>query len=130
MLSTLANALKVKELRGKLLFTLMIFCVFRLGCHIPAPGIDPTQIDALFTQQIFGFIDIISGGAFKNISLFAMGIMPYINASIIMQLLTMVIPAFSRWSKEGEEGKKKIGFATRIAAVILAVIQAIGIVLT
>ncbi|MBQ1251628.1 MAG: preprotein translocase subunit SecY [Firmicutes bacterium] len=126
MLSTLANALKVKELRGKLLFTLMIFCVFRLGCHIPAPGIDPTQIDALFTQQIFGFIDIISGGAFKNISLFAMGIMPYINASIIMNLLTMIVPYFENLAKQGPEGRKKMAQLTRYGCVIIGFVQALA----
>ncbi|MGM9567485.1 MAG: preprotein translocase subunit SecY, partial [Clostridia bacterium] len=126
MLSTLKNAFKVKELRGKLLFTLVMFLIFRLGAHIPAPGINPDVLDSLFSQNIFGFIDIISGGAFKNISLFAMGIMPYINASIIMNLLTIVIPYFENLSKQGPEGRKKMAQLTRYGCVILAFVQAIA----
>ena len=126
MLSTLKNAFKVKELRGKLLFTLVMFLIFRLGAHIPAPGINPAVLDSLFSQNIFGFIDIISGGAFKNISLFAMGIMPYINASIIMNLLTIVIPYFENLSKQGPEGRKKMAQLTRYGCVILAFVQAIA----
>lgn len=126
MLSTLANALKVQELRGKILFTLLMFLVFRIGAHIPAPGINPDILDTLFTQNIFGFIDIISGGAFKNISLFAMGIMPYINASIIMNLLTIVVPYFEKLSKEGPEGRRKMAQLTRYGCVLLAFIQGIA----
>jgi preprotein translocase subunit SecY len=113
MLSTLVNAFKVQELRGKIFFTLLMFLVFRIGAHIPAPGINPDVLDTLFTQNIFGFIDIISGGAFKSISLFAMGIMPYINASIIMNLLTIVVPYFEKLSKEGPEGRKKMALSSR-----------------
>ena len=126
MLSTLINALKVKELRGKLLFTLIIFVIFRFGAHIPAPGINPDVLSSYFSQNIFGFIDIISGGAFKNISLFAMGIMPYINASIIMNLLTIVVPYFEALSKQGPEGRKKMAQLTRYGCVILAFVQALA----
>lgn len=126
MLSTLINAFKVQELRGKIFFTLLMFLVFRIGAHIPAPGINPDVLDTLFTQNIFGFIDIISGGAFKSISLFAMGIMPYINASIIMNLLTIVVPYFEKLSKEGPEGRKKMAQLTRYGCILLAFIQAVA----
>lgn len=126
MLSTLKNAFKVKELRGKLLFTVVMFLIFRLGCHIPAPGIDPSVMDSLFTQNVFGFIDIISGGALKNISLFAMGIMPYINASIIINLLTMIIPYFENLSKQGPEGRKKMAQLTRYGCVVIGFVQALA----
>lgn len=126
MLSTLINAFKVQELRGKIFFTVMMFLVFRIGAHIPCPGINPDVLDGLFTQNIFGFVDIISGGAFKNISLFAMGIMPYINASIIMNLLTIIIPYFEKLSKEGPEGRKKMAQLTRYGCVILGFVQALA----
>ena len=126
MLSTLVNAFKVQELRGKIFFTLVMFLIFRIGAHIPAPGINPDVLDTLFTQNIFGFIDIISGGAFKSISLFAMGIMPYINASIIMNLLTIVVPYFEKLAKEGPEGRKKMAQLTRYGCVILAFVQAVA----
>lgn len=126
MFSTIKNAFKVEEIRGKLIFTLIMFVIFRIGAHIPAPGIDAAVLEDLFTQNIFGFIDVISGGAFKNISIFAMGIMPYINASIIMNLLTIVIPYFERLAKEGPEGKKKMAQITRYGCVALGFVQAIA----
>lgn len=126
-LSSLQQALKVSELRSKLLFTLAMLLVFRLGAHIPVPGIKPDAIERLIESgALFGFFDVISGGAFKNFSVFAMGIIPYINASIIMQLLTVVIPALERLSKEGEEGRKKITQYTRYGTAVLAFIQALG----
>ena len=126
MLSTLANAFKVKELRNKLWFTLFMFLIFRLGAHIPAPGINPDVLGDMFTQDLFGFVDIISGGAFKNVSLFAMGIMPYINASIIMNLLTIIVPYFENLGKQGPEGRKKMAQLTRYGCVILSFVQAIA----
>jgi len=94
LLDTLRNALKIPELRGKIIFTLLMFLVFRLGAHIPAPGINPAVLEQLMgSGNLFGFFDLISGGAFKNFTIFAMGITPYINASIIMQLLTVIIPS-------------------------------------
>lgn len=126
MFSTIKNAFKVEEIRGKLIFTLIMFVIFRIGAHIPAPGIDAAILEDLFSQNIFGFIDVISGGAFKNISIFAMGIMPYINASIIMNLLTIVIPYFERLAKEGPEGKKKMAQITRYGCVILGFVQAVA----
>lgn len=126
MLSTLKNAFKVEELRGKIFFTLFMFLIFRIGAHLPAPGIDPNVLTDLFSQNIFGFIDVISGGAFKKVSIFAMGIMPYINASIIINLLTIVVPYFERLSKEGPEGKKKMAQITRYGCVLLGFVQAVA----
>ncbi len=126
-LGTLQTALKVTELRNKLLFTLAMLLVFRIGAHIPTPGVRPEAMaDLIASGALFGFFDVISGGAFKNFSIFAMGIIPYINASIIMQLLTVVVPALERLSKEGEEGRKKIVQYTRYGTAVLAFLQAIG----
>ncbi|MDH7497080.1 MAG: preprotein translocase subunit SecY [Syntrophomonadaceae bacterium] len=126
MLGSFQQALKVGDLRTKVLFTLGMFLVFRFGAHIPVPGIDAEAFAKLLNNQLFGFFDIISGGAFKRFSIFAMSITPYINASIIMQLLTVVIPKLERLQKEGEEGRKKITQYTRYFTVVLAFIQGIG----
>ncbi|MFZ3172965.1 MAG: preprotein translocase subunit SecY [Carboxydocellales bacterium] len=129
MLATLSKALQVGELRAKILFTLFIILVFRIGAHVPVPGVDLEAI-ARFMEQggaLFGMVDVISGGAFKNFSVFAMSITPYINASIIMQLLTVVIPALEQMAKEGQEGRKIIVKYTRYGTVFLAFIQASGI---
>ncbi|HIZ77300.1 MAG TPA: preprotein translocase subunit SecY [Firmicutes bacterium] len=125
MLATLKNAFKVEEIRGKIFFTLFMFLIFRIGAHIPAPGVNPDVVAELLSQNIFGFIDVLSGGAFKNISIFAMGIMPYINASIIMNLLTIVVPYFERLAKEGPEGKRKMAQITRYGCIILGFVQAL-----
>lgn len=128
MLESLKSALTVSELRNKLLFTLALLFVFRIGAHVPVPGVDvDTFRELIGTGALLGFFDVISGGAFKNFSVFAMSITPYINASIIMQLLTVVIPHLERLAKEGEEGRKKITQYTRYFTVILAFIQAIGL---
>lgn len=127
MLSALANILKITELREKIIFTLIMFGIFRLGTHIPVPGVNPAVIEQLFTSgNLFGLLDLFSGGALSKFSVFAMSITPYINASIIMQLLTVVVPQFEQWSKEGEEGRKKITQITRYSTVVLAFIQALG----
>ncbi|WP_066640456.1 preprotein translocase subunit SecY [Desulfolucanica intricata] len=129
MLSSLQNALKVGELRTKILFTLGMLFVFRFGVHVPVPGVNPDVIaDLIKTGALLGFFDVISGGAFKNFSVFAMSITPYINASIIMQLLTVIIPTLERLAKEGQEGRRKISQYTRYFTVILAFVQAIGLV--
>ncbi len=134
MFKTLVNAFKTKEVRVKILWTLAILLVYRIGCYTPIPGLDIATVKstmaAVTSDSLFSVMSAVTGGAMSQGTLLALGIVPFINASIIMQLLTMVIPVFGRWSKEGEEGKKKIGFATKIAAIILAVVQAIGIVLT
>ena len=104
-----------------------MFGIFRLGTHIPVPGVNPAVIEQLFTSgNLFGLLDLFSGGALSKFSVFAMSITPYINASIIMQLLTVVVPQFEQWSKEGEEGRKKITQITRYSTVVLAFIQALG----
>ena len=121
------NIYKIPELRQKVIFTLIMFAVFRLGTHIPVPGVDPSAIEQLFaTGNLFGLLDLFSGGAFSKFSIFAMSITPYINASIIMQLLTVVIPTLEQWSKEGQEGHKKTTKVTRYLTVALAFFQAVG----
>jgi preprotein translocase subunit SecY len=127
MFQTLVNAWKLPELRRKISFTLLMFVVFRLGAHIPVPGINPAKLaDIIQNGTLFGFFDVVSGGAFKNFAVFAMGIIPYINASIIMQLLTVIIPSLEKLAKEGEEGRKKIVQYTRYFTVFLAFVQAMG----
>ncbi len=130
MLESLRNALKVSELKTKLLYTLGMIFIFRLGAQVPVPGVIPERFAELVNSgMIFGFFNIVSGGALINFSIFAMGIMPYINASIIMQLLTSVIPQLERLAKEGEEGRKKITEYTRYFTVLLAFIQGLGMVI-
>ena len=127
MLSALSNILKITELREKVVFTLAMFLVFRAGTHIPVPGVDISAIEQMFSSgNLFGLLDLFSGGALSKFSVFAMSITPYINASIIMQLLTVVVPKFEQWAKEGEEGRKKITQITRYGTVLLGFVQAIG----
>ena len=105
----------------------MMFAVFRAGIHIPVPGVDASVIESLFTSgNLFGLIDLFAGGALSKFSIFAMSITPYINASIIMQLLQAVVPQFEAWSKDGEEGRKKIAKVTRYGTVVLGFVQAFG----
>ena len=127
MLSALGNIFKIPELRQKIIFTLIMFAIFRMGTHIPVPGVDPTAIEKLFANgNLFGLLDLFSGGAFSKFSIFAMSITPYINAAIIIQLLNVVIPTLEQWSKEGEEGHKKTTQVTRYLTVVLAFLQVIG----
>lgn len=128
MFETLVNAFKVKEIRHKIYFTILLLIVYRLGCYIPVPGIDA---EALATQingnDFLSIMNGITGGALANGTLFALGIGPYINSSIIIQLLTVGIPALERLSKQGEDGRKKIAQYTRYFTMALAIIQAVGI---
>jgi len=127
VLQTLRSAMRVSDLRRRVLFTLWMFLIFRVGTHIPVPGIDSTKIEQLFQSgSLLGLLDIFSGGAFKAFSVFAMSITPYINSSIIVSLLTVVIPAWERLQKEGVDGRKKLTQYTRYGTVLLAVIQAFG----
>lgn len=127
MLSTLRNAWKVKELKQKMIFTLLMIAIFRMGNFIPVPGIDTSKLATLAKSgTLFGFYDLLSGGAFSRFSIFAMGVGPYINASIIMQLLTVAIPTLESLSKEGEEGRKKIQNYTKLASIALGFLQAFG----
>lgn len=127
ILSVLQNSFKTPEVRKKILFTLGIFLVFRIFAHIPVAGVNVNQLKNLFSQnQFLGLLDIFSGGTLANFSIMALGLNPYINASIILQLLQLVFPKLEELAKEGEQGRKKINQYTRILTVPLAVLQAIG----
>lgn len=127
ILKPLIASFKTRELRNKILFTLGIFVVFRLFAHVPIPGVDTERLAALFRgNQFLGLLDIFSGGTLVNFSVMALGLNPYINASIILQLLTMVFPKLEALSKEGEYGRQKINQYTRMITVPLAVLQSVG----
>ena len=129
MFETIKNCFKVKEIRKKMLITLLLLFIFMLGCYIPVPGITASTFsEEVKNNSFLGLLSSITGGALQNATLFALGISPYINASIILQLLTVGIPALERLSKQGEEGRKKIAQITRYVTILLAVAQAIGIV--
>ena len=129
MIETLKNAFANKDIRKKILLTLLLLVVFRIGCYIPVPGLARGLLtDAVTTNDFLGLMSGVTGGALANGTLFALGIGPYINASIIVQLLTVGIPALERLSKQGEEGRKKLTNITRIITIVLAVIQAVGII--
>lgn len=131
MLSTLRNAWKVPEMRKKFIWTIVLVAIFRMGIHVPCPGVSSDFLKQLTDQSsLMGFYDLISGGAFSDFSILALGVMPYINASIIMQLLTIAIPALEQLQKEGQEGRNKIQNATRYVAIGIAVILAIGVLTT
>ncbi|MFO7952329.1 MAG: preprotein translocase subunit SecY [Bacillota bacterium] len=128
MLETIRTAWRIKELRERILFTLAMFVVFRAGSAIPVPGVEAEMLAEFFQDDtIFGFVNIIGGGNLANFTIFALGIMPYINASIIMNLLTIVIPKLKEWSQEGPEGKKKMTQITRYGTILIALIQALGL---
>ena len=127
MFQTIRNAFKIPELRKKLFFTLFVLLVFRFGCFLPVPWIDTAVLAEVFrSDSTFGIMNIISGGTFEQAGVFAMGVSPYINASIIMQLLTVAIPALEKLAQMGEEGRKKIASITRYVTVALGLIQAFG----
>ena len=129
MIKAISNAWKIPELRKKIIFTLLILLVYRVGCYIPVPGVDVAYIQSqVGTYSILGFLNMFSGGALENMTLFALGITPYINASIIMNLLCVAIPALEKISK-GEDGAKKIQNITRYVGVGLGLVQAIAIIL-
>jgi preprotein translocase subunit SecY len=124
------NIFKIPELKKRILFTLGLLIVYRVGVHVPVPGIDSVALSSFFAQAegtIFGIFNMFSGGAFERLSVFALGIMPYISASIILQLLTVVIPHLEQLKKEGEQGRKKITQYTRYGTVVLSIIQGFGI---
>ena len=129
MFSWLANAWRVPELRRRVLFTAMILAIYRLGSWMPAPGVDASTIEDYFSNRsgtVFGLLNLFSGGALSQFSLFALGIMPYVTASIILQLLTVVIPRLAELQKEGESGYATINQYTRYLTVVLAAAQAFG----
>ena len=125
-MSGLQSAAQIPELRKRLLFTLIMLAVYRIGVQVPTPGINGDALTAFFQQNagtLFGMFNMFSGGALENFSIFALGIMPYISASIIMQLLTVVIPQLEALKKEGESGQRKITQYTRYGTVVLSIIQ-------
>ena len=134
MFKTIKNAISTPEVRKKLLYTLLLVVIFRLGCYITVPGVNSIALnEALSAGQdgIAGLIDMISGGAFSRFSLFAMSITPYITASIVIQLLGMIIPSLEKLTKEGgEEGRKKINRYTKLLTIVLATVEAIGVYLS
>jgi preprotein translocase subunit SecY len=130
VLSAFQNIFKIPELKNRVLFTLALLTVYRIGCHIPTPGINGEELSKFLTDKggaLMGFFDMFSGGALSRVTIFALGIMPYISASIIFQLLTVVIPAIGKLAKEGEAGRKKIIKYTRYGTVVISAIQSFGI---
>ncbi|MFM9053005.1 MAG: preprotein translocase subunit SecY [Bacteroidota bacterium] len=129
LITTIRNIFKIEDLRVRILNTLFFLLIYRLGAHIVLPGVDPLQLDALRSQTaggVLGLLDMFSGGAFSNSSIFALGIMPYISASIVVQLLSIAIPFFQKLQKEGESGRKKINQITRWLTVVICGFQAPG----
>ena len=129
MIQTFKQAWRIPEMRRKLIFTLVMMVIFRLGSNIPVPGIDREMLAQMFNANsagLFGLFDMFTGGSFSNFTIFALGIGPYITASIVLQLLTVAIPALEELAKQGEEGRKKINQITRYVAIGLALIQGIG----
>ncbi|NSW77238.1 MAG: preprotein translocase subunit SecY [Candidatus Atribacteria bacterium] len=128
MWESLLKLFRVPDLKRRILFTISMLVVFRIGAHIPVPGIDPKALSNVFSQGgILGFLDMFAGGALSNFSVLALGVMPYINASIIIQLLTSVVPQLEELAKSGEEGRDKIAQYTRWGAILLAIVQGFGI---
>jgi len=130
LISSLQNIFKIPELRSRVLFTLAMLAVYRVGAHIPTPGINNEELFKFLTERggaLMGFLDIFSGGALSRLTIFALGIMPYISASIILQLLTVVVPHLSKLAKEGERGRKAIIQYTRYGTIVIAFIQGFGI---
>jgi len=129
MIKTIAQAWKIPDIRKKIVFTLLMLLIFRIGSNIPVPGIDRSVLQEVFSGNtgLFGLFDLFSGGAFSNFTIFALSITPYVTASIIFQLLAIAVPSLEALAKEGTEGKKKIAQYTRYLTVFLAFIQAIGL---
>ena len=124
MFQTISNFMRVRDIRNKIIFTLLMLIVFRIGTFIPVPNVDANVLKATDEFNLVGFLNTFGGGALKNFSIFAMGIMPYITASIIVQLLQMdVVPKFAEWAKQGEVGRRKLAQFTRYFTIILAFIQ-------
>jgi preprotein translocase subunit SecY len=128
-ITTIKNIFSIEDLRVRILNTLGFIAIFRLGSYVVLPGIDPNQLKTN-TTGIFGLLDTFLGGAFSNASIFALGIMPYISASIVLQLLTIAVPYFQKMQKEGESGRKKINQITRVLTIIITLAQAVGFVST
>lgn len=128
MFGTVKNMMRVSDLRRRIIYTLLALVVFRIGSFIPVPNINVEVLEQIAENNVLGFLNTFTGGALENFSIFAMGIMPYITASIIVQLLTMdVIPKFAQWAKEGEAGRRKLTQVTRYGTVVLALVQSFGL---
>jgi len=130
MASSLLGVVKIEELRKRIIFTLLMLVIYRAGVHIPTPGVDGEALKTVFENMrgtIFGIFNLFSGGALERFSIFALGIAPYISASIIVQLLTVVIPQFHEWQKEGEQGRKRLTQITRYGTVLLCIVQGGGL---
>ena len=129
LIQTIRNIFKIEDLRTRILNTLFFLLIYRLGTHIVLPGVDPNQLSALQNQTsggVLGLLDMFSGGAFSHSSIFALGIMPYISASIVIQLLSIAVPYFQKMQKEGESGRKRINNITRWLTVVITAFQAPG----
>jgi len=134
MLNALVNSFRIPDLKKRLLMTIALIATYRLGCYVPTPGIDGSALAEFFSRvaktqggTLFGIINMFSGGAMEKLTIFALGIMPYISSSIILQLLTAVIPALEKLAKEGKEGHHKINQYTRYGTFVLAIFQGFGI---
>jgi preprotein translocase subunit SecY len=128
-LQALANLFRIEDLRKRVLFTLALLAVYRIGAHIPTPGINSELLNQIFAQAqgtALGIFDLFSGGNFRRLTIFALGIMPYITSSIILQLMTVVFPYLERLQKEGELGRRKITQYTRYLTIVLSVIQSLS----
>ena len=130
MLETIRNAFKTKEIRNKLLFVFLGLIVVRIGCNIPIPGVNTAVIQDFFkNNQALGFLDVMTGGSFTRMSIFALNITPYITSSIIIQLLTIAIPKLEEMQKDGEDGRKKLNEYTRYLSIVLAIIEGVAIII-
>ena len=128
MIDSFRDAFRLPDLKRRILFTMAVLFIYRLGAHIPTPGVDTAAMAKLFEQGgVLGFLDLFAGGALSRFSVFALGVAPYINSSIVMQLLVVVFPALEKMQKEGEEGRKKIVQYTRLGTILFAVVQALGL---
>src|ERR1051326_7450221 len=126
-INTIRNIFKIEDLRVRILNTIGFILIYRLGAHIVLPGVDPTRLADLQSQTskgILGLLDMFAGGAFSHASIFALGIMPYISASIVVQLLGIAVPYFQKLQKEGESGRKKINQITRVLTIGITIVQA------
>ena len=127
MLDSFRDTFRLPDLKRRILFTLAALFVYRLGAHVPTPGVDAAALGKLFDQgTLLGFLDLFAGGALSRFSIFALGVTPYINSSIVMQLLAVVVPSIEKMQKEGDEGRKKIVQWTRYGTIVFAFIQAVG----
>ncbi|MDD5448077.1 MAG: preprotein translocase subunit SecY, partial [Actinomycetota bacterium] len=131
VLSGFRDAFKIPDLRKKILFTLLIIGIYRLGCFIPAPGVSITALSEMVKESgLLRFLNLFTGGGLSNMAIFGLGIMPYITAEIIMQLLSAVIPKIKEWHEQGEEGRRKITQIARYMTLVLAALQSIGLIVS